>query len=67
VLLVVINKERFMNEDSKIAKDLERLKRQIGACEKKLEESLKKAEKLGAAIGAEMRTRQHARNKRKNK
>lgn len=55
-----------MNESSKIAKDLERLERQIHGCGKNLEETLKKAEKLGAAIGVE-RSRQHAKSRRKHK
>jgi hypothetical protein len=56
-----------MNESSKIVKDLESLKRRIRASGKNLGESLKKAEKLGAAIGAQIGFRQHTTNKRRNK
>ena len=56
-----------MTEDSKITKDLDRLARQIRATEKNLAEFLKKTENLGATIRSEMRSRQSAKNKRKNK
>ena len=54
-------------DDTKLIRDLERLKRQIHASEKNLGESLKKAEKLGAAIGAEFQPHQSAKHKRKIK
>lgn len=44
-----------MNEQSKIAKELERLKRQIRERKKSLDETAKKAEDLDASIQAEMR------------
>lgn len=56
-----------MQEESKIAKDLERLKRQIRDGKKRMEESAKLAEKIGANIQAEMRARQNAKNKKKIK
>lgn len=56
-----------MQEESKIAKDLERLKRQIRDGKERLEESTKLAEKIEASIQAEMRARQNAKNKKKTK
>lgn len=56
-----------MAGESKIARDLERLKRQIRAGQKSLEEVAKKAENLNASIRAEMRSRQNAKERRKNK
>lgn len=47
--------EIAMNEQSKIAKELERLKRQIRERKKSLDETAKKAEDLDASIQAEMR------------
>jgi hypothetical protein len=56
-----------MAEKSKIEKDLERLKGQIRTSEKKLKETLKKAENLRASIRAEIRSLEHAKNRRKIK
>ena len=56
-----------MKGDSKMVKDLERLNRQIRAGKKSLEESVKKMESLNASIRAEIQSRQHARNRRRNK
>ncbi len=50
-----------------MAKDLERLNRQIGAGKRSLEESAKKMENLNASIRAEIQSRQHAKNRKKNK
>ena len=56
-----------MSGESKIAKDLERLNRQIRAGRKSLEEAAKKAENLDVTIRAEMRSRQTAKEKKKSK
>jgi hypothetical protein len=45
-----------MAGESKISKDLERLKRQIRAGKKSLDESAKKAKSLDATIQAEIRS-----------
>lgn len=55
-----------MAENSNIARELERLERRIRTSGKNLTESLKKAEKLGAALQAE-RFQQHGKNRRKMK
>jgi hypothetical protein len=55
-----------MAENTKIAKELERLKREIHTGEKKLGELLKKAEQLSASIKTEIRSRQSAKSRRKN-
>jgi hypothetical protein len=57
----------LMDGVSKMAKDLERLKRRIRAGEKSLKESASKAERLDATIQAEIRSRQSVKSKRKNK
>ena len=55
-----------MAANSKIAKELEQLERQIRTSGKNLKESLKKTENLGAAIQAE-RSHQYGKNRRKMK
>jgi hypothetical protein len=55
-----------MAGESKTARDLERLKRQIGAGKKNLAESVRKTEDLDATIKAEIQSRQHAKTRRKN-
>jgi hypothetical protein len=56
-----------MSGESKITKELERLKRQIRAGQNSLEEAVKKAENLNASIRAELRSRQNAKEKKKSK
>ena len=56
-----------MSEESKIAKELEGLKRQIRAGQKSLEDAVKKAENLNASIKAEIRSRQNAKERKKSK
>jgi hypothetical protein len=57
----------LMSGESKIVKELERLKRQIRAGQKSLEEAVKKAENLNASIRTEMRSRQTAKERKKSK
>ena len=56
-----------MTDESKIEKELERLKRQIRACGKNLQDSLKKAKDLEASVQAGISPRQTVKSKRRTK
>jgi hypothetical protein len=56
-----------MSAETKTTKDLERLKGRIRAGQKSLAEAVKKAENLNASIRAELRSRENAKERKKNK
>jgi hypothetical protein len=63
-----VNQGAFlMKDESRIANDLESLKRRIRDGKRSLEEAAKKTENFDASIRAEIRARQSANNKKKSK